>query len=201
MIALKNRLLLPVLLIALLLSGCQRYVTPGGRSHWQLFPAKDKIRASDMDTSRYVIRPFDVEAFSNKISRKGGKKIIEILYAADLKKLAQHGGRYRLYFWNPTCVQTQKTIRYLDSLARTGEQVMIVSLRRDYDVIDHKLGKTVFSNYPYYLIDGMDESKVLTVRHIRFIRKACEDCYRQHRDNLAVADYLIVENGTVVPVL
>jgi hypothetical protein len=201
MIALKNSLHLPILLIALLLSGCQRYVAPGGRSHWQLFPAKDKISASDIDTGRYVIRPFDSEAFSKKVSRKDGKKIIEILEAADVKKLAEQGARFRLYFWNPTCVQTHKTIRYLDSLARTGEQVMIVSLRRDYDVIDRKLGKTAFSNYPYYLIGGMDESKVLTVRHIRFIRKACEDCYRQHRDNLAVADYLIVENGKVVPVL
>jgi hypothetical protein len=125
--------------------------------------------------------------------------MIEPMEGADLLKLAKLQRRYYVYFFDPVCPGSAAPVRKLDSLAKTGENVVIVSLRNNYEAIHATLRKTAFSQYPYYTIENKKYPTVLLQRQIKFIKDACEECYSEYKDEVAGADYMLIENGTIRP--
>lgn len=180
---------------------CQTYVTSDNRKHRQLFPPKDKRGIASLDTTKYIRLPFNVADHTNRTTHKNGKRIVEIISASDVHTLAASKKRYLIYFWNPACLHTLNSIHILDSCLQKGENVLVVSLRNTPDIMDSRLQKTTFSQYPLLIVNSENYSKRLPVRKIRFIREACENCYQQHKDDLAVADYLLLKYGAITPIM
>lgn len=180
---------------------CQTYVTSDDRKHRQLFPPKDKRGIASLNTNKYIVLPFNAADHTKRTTHKNEKRAVEIISASDVRILTASKKRYLIYFWNPVCSHTLNNIHKLDSCARNGENVLVVSLRNTPDIMDSRLQKTKFSQYPLLLINSENYSKRITVRKISFIRDACESCYVQHKDDLAVADYLLLENGKITPIM
>ncbi len=186
---------------AMLGESCQTYTSANGGKYRQLNPAKDKTDLSAMDTGRFIRQRFDLSDFTNKVAFRNRKRIIVPVEGSDVRAMVNTNGRYYLYFWNPGCPATRSEIHKMDSIAQKGESVMIISLRSNYEVIDTILGKKHFSQYPWYTLEADRYTSKLVVRKIRFIKEACPTCYEQYKDDLAVADYLLLENGTTKPVM
>ncbi len=182
-------------------NSCQTYVTGDGRKHRQLFPPKDKRGIASLDTNKYILLPFDAADHTNKTTHKNGKRVVELISPSDIRILAASKKRYLIYFWNPACSHTLNSIRVLDSCAQKGENVIVVSLRNTPDIMDSRLQKTVFLQYPLFIVNSENYSTRLPVRKIRFIRESCESCYKQHKDDLAVADYLLLDDGAITPIM
>ncbi|MBN9485234.1 MAG: hypothetical protein J0H46_17910 [Bacteroidetes bacterium] len=176
-------------------ASCHTFNLSNGRKHRQLFPAKDHIVAQQYDTSKFIVRPFNLSDFENKIAHRDNRRIIEPITGSDIRSIINIKGKYYLYFWNPICRGTSPDLHKLDSISRLGISIMIVSLRRDYDQMDKLLRHTSFSAYPYYTIEN-DRTQILLVRKINFIREACNTCYERYKDDLAVADYLSFGDST-----
>lgn len=180
---------------------CRTYVSGNGSKHRQFLPSKDRAAISDIDTNRFIKLPFSLSDYSNKVAYKNGKRIIETIEGADLSIIANTKGRYYVYFWNPVCPDTRVDIHKMDSLSKKGENVIIISLRSNYDIISNKLAKTAFAQYSCYVLEAKRYTDVLLIRKIRFTKEACESCYVKYKDDLAVADYLLMENGNITPIM
>lgn len=165
-----------------------------------MFPAKDKVGASGMDTNRFTKQSFDLLDYTHKVAYNNKKKIIEPIEGTDVQLLANTKGRYYLYFWNAGCPGSLSDIHKLDSLSGTGINILIIYLRKNYKAIGHTLGKTHFSQYPYYTIEADKYTNIIAFRQINFIKDACATCYKQYKDDLLAASYILVENGTIRPV-
>jgi hypothetical protein len=196
----KNLVTLTVL-IAMSLGSCTTIVTRDGKKHRQLFPARDKSNASVFDANRFVMQSFDISHYANKVDSVGGKKLIELIDGKRIATLAKSSNRYYIFLWNPGCSGNFSTVKKFDSLARLGNNVILVSLRTEYEMIDRQLRNMVFSQYPYYVIDAKKYSNIIASRQFMFVSDACEGAREKYRDDLAVVDYLLVENGKVTPVV
>ena len=186
--------------VALLCSACQTYTLSNGKKHRMLFTARDKTDGS-IDTTIYCKQQFNVADYDNKVAFNGKKRIIEPIEGADVQKLVNTKGTYYLYFWNQVCPHTLNDIHKLDSLSLKGANILIVCLRKNYVAIDKVLGKTNFAQYPYYTIEADRYTNMLIRKKIKFSKEACETCYDVYKDDLAVADYLMITNGKIQPVL
>jgi hypothetical protein len=195
----KNLVALTVL-IAMSLGSCTTIVTRDGKKHRQLFPARDKSNASDFNADKFIIQKFDVTHFANRVGSIGSRKLIESIDGKDIATLAKSSNRYYILIWNPGCSGDFYNVKKFDNLARPGSNVLVGSLRTDYDMIDRQLRNMFFSEYPYYVIDAKKYSNVLIRRHLMFVGDACEGAREKYRDDLAVVDYLLVENGVITPV-
>ena len=153
-----------------------------------------------MDTNRFTKQQFDLTDYNNKLAHKNGRRIIEPVEGFDVRAMVDTKGRYYLYFWT-TCPGTLPDIHKLDSLSQKGEKVMIISLRNNYELIDMILSKTHFSQYPFYTIEADRYTNILLIRKIKFIKEACATCYNQYKDDLAVADYVLVDSGVITPIM
>lgn len=188
------------MILLLALSSCQTYISANGNKHRQLFPTKDKGSINDLDTSRFVRKPFQDVGF-NTVDTRSSRKTVVPVSGTDLKALIEKDSEQLIYFANPGCPATAADIRKLDSLAKTGQNIIIVSLRKSYDRIDVLLRNTAFSKAPYYVVEDDKYGDVLLVKQIRVIKDLCESCYTQYRDDLAVAEYIIVGNGRTEVIL
>lgn len=177
-------------------ASCHIFNLSNGRKHRQLFPAKDHIVAQQYDTSKFIVRPFNLSDFENRIAHRDNRRIIEPITGSDIRSIINIKGKYYLYFWNPICRGTLPDLRKLDSISKLAVPIMIVSLRRDYEQMDRLLRNTIFAAYPYYTIED-DRTQILLVRKINFIREACNTCYERYKDDLAVADYLSFGDSTI----
>lgn len=196
----KN-LIIALFCFSLFGSSCHTFTSANGEKHRQFMPAKESRSIGELDTSKFVKQDFLISDYTNKIAKRNGKKIIVPIEGKDISSFLPLQQRCYVYFWNPVCVGTLPDIRKFDSLSKAGENVVIVSLRKDYTTIDKALHKTSFSQYPYYVIEDEKYTRGLLVRKIMFSKDACPSCYTQYRDDLAIADYLLIENGTIKPVL
>lgn len=102
-------------------------------------PAKDRIKSSYIDTVSYYRQNFNYSNYTQQISTINKKRLVETLEGKDLIMLAQKGNQYYIYFWNATCNGTTDDVKKFDSLAKTGMNVIIASLIRDYELVNHKL--------------------------------------------------------------
>ena len=189
------------LLLLLFLQSCHTFITANGSNHRQLFPAKVKDATLTTDTNKYHLQHFSYANYENKSGFAGAKKLVETISGSDIDDLKTRNGKYYLVFWNPKCPASSSIIRKCDSLLKTGEKILLVSLRNDYELIDRRLKSRQFNSYPYYTIGNTYDSKVMLRRKIIFIKQCCMACYESYRDDVAVADYLLVENGTVRSIL
>gem|GEM_PF-2680351 len=180
---------------------CRTYVSGNGSKHRQFLPTKDRAAISDIDTNSFIKLPFNLNDYCNKVAYKNGKRVIETIEGTDLSTIANTKGRYYVYFWNPVCPAARIDIHKMDSLSKKGENVIMISMRSNYDIISNKLDKTSFAQYPCYVLEAEKYTDLLLVRKIRFTKEACESCYEQYKDDLAVADYLLVENGSITPIM
>ena len=114
----------------------------------------------------------------------------------DVSKMMEKVGRFYIYFSNPVCPGTVSPVH----LAGKGENIMIISMRTDFDAIDRLLGKTRFGQHPYYAIAGEDYSDLLLRRKIMFIKDACATCYELYMDDVNWVDLLLLKNGIITPV-
>jgi hypothetical protein len=185
------------ILLLILCCGCQTYITRSGKKTRQAFPAKDPIPAGKYDTARFVLFPFSLVHYMDKFGYVNGKKIIVPVKGTDISNLALKKGRFYIHFWNPGCSANYKDIPWYDSLQKAGEQVILISLRRDYSAIDRILSKTSFSQFPYYTIEDEKYSDKLLVRQSRFIQEACKPCYAEYKDEVIWTKYLLIENSNI----
>jgi len=189
------------LCLFLFLHSCHTFITANGSKHRQLFPSKVKDTKLTTDTNKYHLQHFSYANYENKSGFAGAKKHVEIISSSDIEDLKTRNGKYYLVFWDPQCPKSSPIIRKCDSLLRTGEKILLVSLRNDCELIDRRLKSRQFKYYPYYTIGNSFDSKVMLRRQISFIKQCCMECYESYRDDVAVADYLLVENGTVKSIL
>ena len=196
-----SNIIILVFVWVVLTSGCQTFINKDGKKFRMYNMAKDRLKAGDIDTSRFVRQSFSVSNYSGKVATMGKKHIVEPLEGTDVKALAKTGGAYYLFFCNPTCPGMGRKIRRLDSLAKTGVHILIVNYRRDYGAIDRLLHRTSFGQYPYYTIEAEKYTNVLLVRQMKLIQDACEFCYAQYRDDVGAAELLLLENGNIVPIM
>ncbi len=189
------------LLLFLFLNSCHTFITANGSKHRQLFPVRVKDDKLVIDTNKYHLQHFSYANFENKSGFAGAKKLVEIISGSDIDDLKTRSGKYCLVFWDPQCPKSTSTIRKCDSLLKTGEKILLVSLMNDYELIDRRLKSRLFNAYPYYAIGNTYDSKVMLRRKIIFIKQCCPDCYKSNRDDLAVADYLLIENGNIQTIL
>jgi hypothetical protein len=189
------------LCLFLFLHSCHTFITANGTKHRQLFPSKVKDATLATDTNKYHLQRFSYANYENKNGFVLAKKLVEVIGSSDIEDLRTRNGKYYLVFWDPQCPKSSSIIRKCDSLLKTGEQILLVSLRNDCELIDRRLKSSLFNSYPYYTIGNSFDSKVMLRRKISFIKQCCIECYESYRDDVAVADYLLVENGAVKSVL
>ncbi len=194
-------IIIAVFVCALLAGGCQTFINKDGKKFKVYNMAKDRLKASDIDTSRFVRQPFNVADYTDNVAMIGSKHIVEPLEGPDVKALAHTEGTYYLFFCNPTCPGMGPKIHRLDSLAKTGKQILVVSYRRDYAAIHRLLHKTSFEQYPYYTIEAEKYTTTLIIRQMRIIQDACEPCYAQYRDDLLGTVLLLLESGNIAPIM
>lgn len=199
----RNYKISPVLLALILLfcSSCQTYVTSSGKKHRQLFPATDKTTVSDIDTGKYLLLPFSAADHSNRLTHKNGKRMVQMIRPSDVVQFAESKESHIVYLWDSRCPATQKQIRTLDSLCYNGVNVIVASMRYSCSDMDVRLRNTNFSRYPLFIIAPETRSARLLVRKVSFVKKCCAACYDKYKDDLAVADYLYLTNGTVTAVM
>lgn len=195
-----GRLIVVTALAGSMLVGCQTFIGKSGTKRRQWFPVKDKTNASEFDANRFEKRTFEIVDYKSKMGFHGWRKIVVLIEGKDLKQLVSTNERYYVYFWNSACPGTQVNIRKLDSMSKKGMNILVVSLRANYNTIDYELKGTQFSKYPYYTIEAERYSNLLIRRQVDFIREACKSCYDDYKDDLGMADYLLIENGTIRPV-
>lgn len=195
---------LPVILFALsvmLCAACQTYTMSNGKKLRQVFPVKDHIYPNEVDTARFIVQHFSLDDYTNRATQRNGKRLVEGIRGRDISELLNTGDRYYVYFWDVTCPASAPDIHKLDSLAGSGEQVLIVSLQRRFEDIDVLLGKTVFAQYPYYIIENKEYTDVILRRQRDFIKEACSSCYDKQKDDLVYTEYLLLEKVNVKPVM
>lgn len=163
-------------------------------------PAKDRIKSSYIDTVSYYRQNFNYSNYTQQISTINKKRLVETLEGKDLIMLAQKGNQYYIYFWNATCNGTTDDVKKFDSLAKTGMNVIIASLIRDYELVNHKLENTNFSKYPIYSVEEQRYSNILLQRKARIIKEACPECYDKYKDSIAGVQYLHINDGRINPV-
>ncbi len=189
------------LLLLLFLHSCHTFITANGSKHRQLFPSKVKDATLTTDTNKYHLQRFSYANYENKNGFVGSKKLVEVITRSDIDDLKTRNSKYYLVFWNPQCPKSSSVIRRCDSLLRTGESIILVSLRNDCELINRRLKSSLINSYPYYTIGSSFDSKVMLRRQISFIKDCCPDCYKSYRDDVAVADYLLIENGNIQSIL
>ncbi|MCB0699520.1 MAG: hypothetical protein H6551_07695 [Chitinophagales bacterium] len=192
----KNLSLL-TLLFSIIFTSCYTLVLKDGRKFRASNLAADKTTVYAMDTTKFVRRPFKVSDYTNKTAYYNGKRMIVPMRGADLKAFTGTTGKYYLYFLNPTCSGTVSTLKKLDSLSKSGYNMIIVSERMEYEVIDRRFAKTNFAQYPYYTIETEDYSNYLLWRKVGFLQEACPECYEQSPDKIPSAYLLLIEDGDV----
>lgn len=195
----KN-LAMPLVLL-LLCGSCQKFVLSNGKIHRQFLPVKDRVSRSNFDSTKFTKLAFNLSDYTGKVAYRDSKRIVSPLTGSDIKTLLNTKKRYLLYFWNPGCPGSRSEIYHLDSISKRGERVFIISMQRNYALIDRILSKTDFSQYPYYTIEEEKYTNTLLLRKIGLIRDACDSCYDQYKDDLAIAEYLLLESGRVKVVM
>ncbi|MBE2290758.1 MAG: hypothetical protein IAE95_14485 [Chitinophagaceae bacterium] len=199
----RNNKISPVFLALILLfcSSCQTYVTSSGKKHRQLFPATDKAAISAIDTGKYLLLPFSAADRSNRLTHKNGKRVVQMIRPSDVVHLAESKESYIIYLWDSKCPATQKKIHTLDSICGSGVNVIVASMRYSCEAMDVRLRNTNFSRHPLYIIAPETRSGRLLVRKVSFLKQCCPTCYDKYKDDLALADYLYLANGTVTAVM
>ncbi len=163
-------------------------------------PAKDRIKSDYIDTVSYYRQNFNYSNYTQQISTINKKRLVETLDGEDLIMLANKGDEYYIYFWIATCSHTSSDIMTLDSLAKTGMNVIIASLVRDYELANYKLENTIFSKYPIYSVEEQRYSNILLERKARIIKEACPECYDKYKDSIAGIQYLHIKDSRINPV-
>lgn len=187
------------ILLLVLSTGCHTYVSSTGKKFRQAFPAKDKTTLSNMDTNLFTQVPFTIDNYLRKVARKNNKKTVTAITGKQLQTFLQTNKQYIVYFLNPSCSGPRAKINQLDSLAKVGSQVIVISMRNDCNAIDNMLRSTTFSNYPYYTIQS--RSKILLDKQRDFTRDACKNCYIQYKDRVIMANYLLIDSGVIKVVM
>ena len=185
-----------IALFCIVCASCHTFTFSNGKKYRQAFPTKDKSSLSTLDTSLFTWQQFQLSHYTEKQGKLNNKRIITPLYGSDLKKLPAKG-KYYIYFWNPTCVAGTVHMKILDSLSKQGENVIILSLRNEYELLNRKLSRTSFAQYPICIISGERSSNILLQRQVNFVKEGCSYCYEQYKDDLIFAQYLVVENDSV----
>lgn len=188
-------------LASIILWGCITFQSANGKRHIQLFPTHIQQSKWVLDSSKYQLQNFELANYKNKKSYNNGKKIFETITSADVVNMKGDGGNYCIMFWRPECPASQKNIRIADSLLRYGHNVMLLSLTNNYELIDKRLKKYTLHNYPYYIIDNKYASNTLLKVNINFIKECCPECYRKYRDEVVVANYLLIHDGTIEAIM
>jgi hypothetical protein len=190
------------LLLGLLLftASCQTFTLRDGKKYRQFAPAKDKA-SGEYDTSIFIKKPFELIGYSNKTGFYKNKRIITAIEGDDVEQFAGTGGKYYIYFYNPTCASACESIKKLEEKFNDKENVILISYREEYDAIDNRLTWTKFAQYPYYVLANKKRANILLLKQRDFIKEACSNCYDKYKDEVAFAEYFIIQNGTIEPVM
>ena len=193
----KAILKLLIVFISITCTGCYTLTLIDGRNYtvWNL--AKDQVPENAFDTSKFIKQPFRVSDYTNKRAFINDKRVIVSLRGTDLKAFSNTKGKYYLHFLNPTCSGAPYSIHRLDSLSKAGYNIITVSNRRSYNVIDRRLGKTNFAQYPYYIVDAADYTDYLLWREVGFKQEACPECYAKCEDHIPVVEFILIDDGVV----
>lgn len=184
----------------MLTASCHTFVLSNGKKMRQLAPVRDNTPGIQIDTTKFTRQAFKLSDYLEKNSHHSGKRIVVPTLGTDLTALVNSNDKYIVYFLDPRCPSSIPDVHKLDSLSKTGLRIVIVSLRSDYSMVDRRLAKTNFSQYPYYTIEDKKYTNILMRREIEFIKELCNTCYEEHKDFLAFTDYLLIENGKVTVV-
>lgn len=186
--------------LLLLCTSCQTFILRDGKKHRQFAPAKDRT-SGKYDTNFFVRRPFEVSDYYSKTGLYQNKRIITSITGNDVKQLALTKEKYYIYFYNPTCPSTCESIKELEENLAKGENVLIISYREEYSEINKRLIGTKFAQYPYYVLANKKHAEVLLLKARDFIRDACTVCYDKYKDEVAFAECLLIQNGTIEAVM
>lgn len=189
---------LSAILLCLLTVSCHTFVLSNGKKFRQLAPVKDNTPGIQIDTTKFTRQAFKLSDYHDKNSHHNAKRIVVPTLGTDLTALVNTNDKYIVYFLDPRCPSSIPYVHKLDSLSKTGYQIVIVSVRSDYGMIDRRLSKTNLSQYPYYTIEDEKYTNILLRKKIEFIKELCSSCYQQYKDDLTFADYLLIENGKVM---
>lgn len=189
---------LSAILLCLLTASCHTFVLSNGKKMRQLAPVRDNTPGIQIDTNKFTRHAFRLSDYEDKNSHHNGKRIVVPTLGTDLTALVNTNDKYIVFFLDPRCPSSIPDMHKLDSLSKTGYQIVIVSLRSDYGMIDRRLAKTNFSQYPYYTIEDEKYTNILLRKKIEFIKELCSSCYEQYKDDLTFAEYLLIENGKVI---
>ena len=180
-----------------LLASCATYTASNGKKYRQFAPVKDRMISADIDTGKYMRSPFSIQNHEHKTATINNKRVVVDFSGDDVQLIKESGREYLIYFWNAYCSGTTKAINTLDSLNLSGKNVIIASLRSDYNRVSTKLEKKSFSKHPYYFIEDGSYSNLLLNRIIDFIKDACPDCYNKDKDEVMFCSYLYVKGDSV----
>jgi len=186
--------------LLLLCTSCQTFILRDGKKHRQFAPAKDRT-SGKYDTSFFVRKHFEVSDYFNKTAFYQNKRIIISITGNDIKQLTLTKEKYYIYFYNPTCPSTCESIKGLEEKLANGENVLIISYREEYSEINKRLIGTKFAQYPYYVLANKKHAEVLLLKARDFIKDACSPCYDKYKDEVAFAEYLLIQNGAIEPVM
>lgn len=187
--------------LLLLTASCQTFMLRDGKKYRQFAPVKDFASIDECDTTRFVKQQFVVSNYTDKVAFNKNKRIITTIEGNDLKQLAATGKQYHIYFYNPTCQGTCESIKHVETKFSDQENVILISLREDIDAMDNMLAQTRFGKYPYYVLESKTYSKGLILKQRNFIKDACSTCYDKYKDEVAFAEYVLIQNGTIEPVM
>ncbi|MEO6832113.1 MAG: hypothetical protein ABI169_07920 [Chitinophagaceae bacterium] len=190
----------PILLsffITIFLQGCLMKLSKrDGKTWWYKKPISFSSTSPSLDTGQFHVQTFNYQNFLQKVAYLNGKRIVEMIAPKNLVALSATDKTLYIYLYLPNCSATKPHIRRLDSLARKGMNILVISLSKS-DGIEKLLKKTSFSQYPYYIINPQKSSLEPILTEINFIREACASCYEEYKDELIDVDYLVLEKSMI----
>lgn len=185
-----------ILPIALLFSSCLTLYMGNGKKYRQFAPVKDKSDPEDYSKTRFFKKQFDANAFLKNEGIEKGKHVIVPLEGKDLLNNQSLEGT-QVFFYYPHCQASAAVVKKADSIARTGIKVMLIATTSEYERIDALLKNTIFYKPPYYVIENKKYSNIVICKRVNFIRDMCEPCYEKYKDELDVADHILIGKDAI----
>lgn len=190
------RYVLLIFPVALLFSSCLTLHTGNGKKYRQFAPVKDKSDPEGYSKTRFVKKQFDANAFLKNEGTENGKHVIVPLEGKDLlNNQSLEGTQVFLYY--PHCPASSAAVKKADSAAGKGIRVMLIATTSEYERIDALLKNTTFNKQPYYVIENKKYSNIVIRKRVNFIREMCEPCYEKYKDELDVADHILIGKDAI----
>jgi hypothetical protein len=183
------KILILSFLSLIIFAGCVQYNFTTGKGS-SFAPPRNQYK---QNINQIDLKEFDINNFKKYIAQNNEKLHAEFFKPCDVAALKKENKKNIILFWNPSCIQDQKTLSLACKLDSLNLPVVLLSTNFSAKNIKEKRKGTILENrVAYILSDNSNETNIVLSRIRNFNRELCPQCYEKKIDDVMFAKAIII---------